>query len=104
MSATMKDIAARSGVSIFTVSKYVNGGHVKKENAEKIEAAVAELGYKVNTTARALKTSRSMTIGIIMEELTNSFYSGVMSVVDNYFLESGYSSIITETKGRSEES
>ncbi|MDR3643664.1 MAG: LacI family DNA-binding transcriptional regulator, partial [Clostridia bacterium] len=71
---------------------------------EKIEAAVAELGYKVNTTARALKTSRSMTIGIIMEDLTNSFYSGVMSVVDNYFLESGYSSIITETKGRSEES
>ena len=53
--ATIKDIAARSGVSIATVSKHINGIPVKESNRRRIDEAIRELGYQVNAAARALK-------------------------------------------------
>jgi LacI family transcriptional regulator len=99
MNATIKDVARLSGVSIATVSKYINGGNLKEANRINIENAISTLDYKVNTLARGLKTSKSMTIGIMVDHITNVFYTSIISIVEDYLHNKGYSSIICETKG-----
>ena len=66
MSITIKDVAQRSGVSVVTVSKYLNGVSVRQTTADKIAKAIAELGYRPNLLARGLRNSCSMTIGILV--------------------------------------
>ncbi len=97
--ATIKDIAALSGVSIATVSKHINGIPVKEQNRLRIDAAIAELGYQVNIAARTLKTRRSMTVGILLDSLSNLFYTAVISEAEELLQEKGYTSILFETKG-----
>ena len=67
--STIKDIARETGLSLATISKYLNGGHVLDQNRERIEAAITKLGYKVNYFARGLKTNRSMTVGVLLPTL-----------------------------------
>ena len=70
---SMKEIAQRCGVSMGTVSKALNGRHdVGEETTQRILAAAKELGYTANTAARALKTNRSYSIGILFTDLSNS--------------------------------
>jgi DNA-binding LacI/PurR family transcriptional regulator len=62
--ATLKDVAARAGVSYQTVSKVINGhGSVSPETEAQIWRAVEELGYRINVAARNLRTSASGLIG-----------------------------------------
>ena len=62
--STIKDVAKKTGLSLSTISKYLNGGHVREENRLAIEQAVEELDYTVNYFARSLKANRSRTVGI----------------------------------------
>ena len=71
--ATIKDVARRAGVSPSTISKYMNGGNVRPENAEAIRQAIAELDYRVNPFARSLKTNQSRSIGILLPDMTAPF-------------------------------
>lgn len=96
--ATIKDIAARSGVSIATVSKHINGIPVKEANRIRIDQAIEELGYQVNAAARALKTRRSMTVGILLDSLSNLFYTAVISEAEELLRRAGYTAILFETK------
>jgi DNA-binding LacI/PurR family transcriptional regulator len=65
----MADVAARAGVSVMTVSRVLNGfPGVAAETRERVEAAVAELGYRANTAARILAGGRSGTLGMIAVE------------------------------------
>jgi DNA-binding LacI/PurR family transcriptional regulator len=65
----MADVAARAGVSVMTVSRVLNGfTGVADETRERVEAAVAELGYRANTAARVLAGGRSRTLGMIAVE------------------------------------
>ena len=64
--ATIKDVARLAGVSVSTISKYLNGGNVLEENAEAIRSAIAQLDYRVNPFARSLKTQRSKSIGVLL--------------------------------------
>lgn len=98
MSATIKDVARLSGVSIATVSKYINGGNLKEENRINIEKAIQQLDYRVNNFARGLKMNKSMTVGIVVDSITNTFYTSIISTIEECFHEKGYSSIICETK------
>ena len=63
--ATSKGVSHKTGLSIGTVSKYLNGKNVLPENAKKIQDAIDDLHYQVNTFARGLKTSRTFTIGLL---------------------------------------
>ena len=90
--ATIKDVARRAGVSISTVSKYLNGGHVRE--ADTIRSAISELDYRVNPFARSLKTSRSRFVGILMPEMTAPFYGSVLTALDRTLRESGYQTLI----------
>lgn len=96
MVATIKDVARHAGVSIATISKYLNGGNVREDNRLRIELAVETLGYKVNSMARGLKTSRTMTVGVLIPSLENLFCTSIVSGVENMLQAYGYGTIICD--------
>ena len=100
--ATIKDVAQRSGLSLATVSKYINGIPIKKQNEEKIEDAIRELGYVANEMARGLRTGQSNTIGVVIPELSSAFATAILSYVDDILFENGYSLIVGDCRSDKE--
>lgn len=93
--ATIKDVARLAGVSVSTISKYLNGGNVLEENAEAIRKAIAQLDYRVNPFARSLKTHRSKSIGVLLPEMTPPFFGKVVMSLDRSLREQGYHTLIS---------
>ena len=77
--ATIKDVARMAGVAPSTISKYINGGNVRKENLEAIEKAIAALDYRANPFARSLKTGHNRSIGVLIPDMIASFYGNVVT-------------------------
>ena len=74
ISATIKDIALRCGVSEGTVDRALNGREgIKKETKEKILQAAKEMGYRPNHLASCLARGSSKTIGVVCAGLDNPF-------------------------------
>lgn len=93
--ATIKDVARLAGVSVSTISKYLNGGNVLEENAEAIRKAIAELDYRVNPFARSLKTQRSRAIGVLLPGMAPPFFGSVVMALDRRLREHGYHTLIS---------
>lgn len=93
--ATIKDVARMAGVSMSTVSKYMNGGHVREENVEAIRKAIEVLDYRVNPFARRLKTQRSRSIGILLPDITAPFFGAVVTALDKTLREYGYHTLMS---------
>ena len=93
--ATIKDVAKMAGVSMATVSKYINGGNVRPENLDAIRAAIEALDYRVNPFARSLKTQRSRTVGILLPEISAPFFGSVVAALDRTFREHGYHTLLS---------
>lgn len=67
----VRDVAARAGVSTQTVSRVINDHpHIRPETRERVRAAMAELGYRVNNAARSLGTATTRTLGVIASDAT----------------------------------
>lgn len=98
MAATIKDIAARTGLGLATISKYLNGGNVRKENKEAIDRAILELDFTANVFARGLKTRRSNTIGVIIPELSNLFITSIITVVQDILRKRGYAMLVCDCR------
>ncbi|MFE0017626.1 LacI family DNA-binding transcriptional regulator [Mesorhizobium sp. NPDC059054] len=99
---TQKEVAERAGVAQATVSLVLNGGRDKiaPETAERIEAAIAELGYQPNRFAQALRTQRTHVIACIVPDLTNPFYPSLVVAVQKVARASGYEVITIDTEGK----
>ena len=93
--ATIKDVARMAGVSIATVSKYINGGNVRLENVDAISKAIEALDYRVNPFARSLKTQRSRSIGILIPDIATPYFGTVLTSLDKTLREHGYHSLIS---------
>lgn len=93
--ATIKDVARMAGVSMSTVSKYMNGGTVRPENIAPIREAIAALDYRVNPFARGLKAQRNRSVGILLPDLTTPFFGAIIGAMAKTFREYGYHSIIS---------
>ena len=93
--ATIKDVARTANVSMATVSKYINGGNVREENAEAIRKAIAALDYRTNLFARNLKSQRNRSIGILLPDMNAPFYGNVVMALDKAIRELGYHSLIS---------
>ncbi|RCX14825.1 LacI family transcriptional regulator [Anaerobacterium chartisolvens] len=98
ISVTMKDVARKAGLSIATISKYINGGNVLKENRVIIDKAIKELGFEVNEIARGLKTNKTMTVGLLIPSLENIFFTSILSNIESILIDKGYSTIICDYK------
>ena len=76
MAATIKDVARRAKVSVATVSRLVNGtGNVSEKSAERIRAAIAELGFRPNAVGRSLKTARTKALGVVTPSISNPVFA-----------------------------
>lgn len=93
--ATIKDVARMAGVSLATVSKYINGGNVRGENAQAIRDAIQELDYRVNPFARSLKSQRSRSIGVLLPDISAPFFGAVVTALDRSLREYGYHTLIS---------
>jgi LacI family transcriptional regulator len=82
--ATVRDVAKLAGVGTMTVSRVVNeSGYVKKETRERVRAAIFQLGYLPNQSARNLRVQRSGTIALIVTDITNPFFTTVARGVED---------------------
>ncbi len=97
MAATIKDIARISGLSVATVSKFINGGKVREQNRIALEKAIAEQDYHINESARALKTNRSRTIGLVVSKIGDVFASALASSIVTELRKFHYSLVVCES-------
>ncbi len=76
---TLQDVADRAGVSLTTASRVVNDGTrpVGKALAERVNKAVAELGYTANLQARAVATGQSSMIGVALRDISDPYFSSI---------------------------
>lgn len=92
--ATIKDVARLADVSLATVSKYINGGRLRPDNAAAIARAIAQLDYRVNPHARGLKSQIGRAVGILLPDMTAPFYGSVVTAIDRVLRERGIHTLI----------
>lgn len=83
MAPKIKDVAKKAGVSVTTVSRVLNGEkYVKDDLKAKVKRAIDELGYAPSHIARSLVRKKTNLIGVIVPDLTSSFYSTILSSIE----------------------
>lgn len=89
---TIKDIAREAGISPGAVSQILNNKpcRISQENKQRVKEIAAKHRYVVNQTARALVTQRSYTIGLILPDIQNTFFSKLARVLEEVCRERGY--------------
>ncbi len=91
---SIKDIAQKANVSITTVSFVINGKarerSISVKVIEKVEKIIDELGYKPNQIARSLRTGNSKVIGLIVEDISNQFFSSIARLIEDKAYKRGY--------------
>lgn len=91
MAVTIKDVARETNLAISTISKFMNGGTVRAENRELIEAAIQRLGYSPNRSARGLRTSKTYMVGLITGRVNSPHTAAINSAIEKKFRQLGYS-------------
>src|SRR5918997_4654290 len=89
---TIRDVAERAGVSLKTVSRVINAeAGVTPATAGRVTDAIAELGFERNDLARSLRHGHSSsTLGLVIEDVANPFYSTVAQAVETAARERGF--------------
>ena len=88
---TISDVAREAGVSAMTVSRVMNHKNkVHSETREKILKAANDLGYQPNQLARSLATKRSTTIGLVVPDISNPFFSVIAREIEDQAYSLGY--------------
>jgi LacI family fructose operon transcriptional repressor len=83
MTVRIKDVAAAAGVSVATVSRALAGGPVSAELRRRVDAAVAASGYRPNLSARRLRSQQAQTVGLIVSDIRNPFFTSVSRAVED---------------------
>lgn len=95
---SIKDIAKLSGVSVATVSRVINNnGRFSEETKKKVLDIIDQTGYQTNYSAKSLRMNKSFSIGILVPDISNYFFSHVVQKIEEQLFEKGYSTIICNT-------
>lgn len=95
---TISDVAELAGVSYQTVSRVINNNpHVSTQTRERVQQIIRETGYTPSHTARSLVTSRTATIGLVVPDISNPFFSAVAWGADQVASQTGYSILLCNT-------
>ena len=98
--ATIRDVARQAQVSVATVSRVLNGSsNVSQKSEEAVREAVKKLRYASNNSARNLRTQKSKVIIALVRNLTNPFYSRVLSGICSVLNPLGYTIFIGNNNG-----
>ncbi len=99
--ASIKDIAAKLGISTTTVSlvltsKYHNG-RISKTMVDKVLHTANKMNYHPNIIAKSLKSGSTKSVGLIVADITNPFFAQLVFVIQNRMLKFGYTTLIMNT-------
>ena len=97
MSVGIKDVARVANVSAATVSRVMSGRAVDPAMRDRVLAAVRTVGYRPNLAARRLRSRSTNTIGLIVADIRNPFFTAVSSVVEDIAYERGVRVILCNT-------
>jgi len=98
--ATIKDVARLAGVAPSTVSNYFTGNaNVSEETRTRIEKAIKELGYRPNIAARSLRLSQSKSIGLVVPNIANPYFSEIVQAIGLACQPLGYSLLLSASNG-----
>lgn len=99
---SIRDIARQLGVSATTVSFVLNGKQKEKRISDKVAKNITELArklkYEPNHMARGLRTGKTKTIGLIVEDISNHFFAHIAKVVEHRALKYGYRVLYCSTE------
>ncbi len=104
MSVTMKDIARKCGVSVATVSKVLNEKDLDVSTATRdlVKRTSKEMGYVLNVLAQSMKTKNTKTLGIMMPNIKNAFYTDICRGAEDMAMKNGYSLFLCNTDDKIE--
>ncbi|MDU5191582.1 MAG: LacI family DNA-binding transcriptional regulator [Mixta calida] len=95
---TLADIVRESGMSRSTVGRALAGnGYVNPEKKQHIIATAERLGYRASTLARALRTQQSMTLGVLVADITNPLFPAIVKGIDEGVSAAGYTLFLCNT-------
>jgi LacI family transcriptional regulator len=98
---TLSDVAAAVGLHVSTVSRILNGqaqaGRISSVTEARVRGVAAEMGYRGNMLARALRTGRSYMVGMMMPDLANLYQANITSGVADALRSVGYSLLISSS-------
>ncbi|MCC6805116.1 MAG: LacI family DNA-binding transcriptional regulator [Anaerolineae bacterium] len=95
MSSTIFDVAKRANVSIGTVSRVLNKrDRVRPETRERVLLAIQELDYHSNALAQGLASQQTDTIGLVIPQVNDPFYFGIVRGIEDTVTTAGYSLLI----------
>ena len=100
---TLADVAQLAGVSPTTVSRVLNNrGYLSEKTKRGVADAIAALGYRPNSLARALHGKSTQTVGLIVPAVSLPFFGELAVEVENALAEAGYRILICNSMGRAE--
>lgn len=95
---TIKDVALRAGVSVGTVSRVLaQNDTVKRNILERVQKAIAELSYRPNLAAQALRANRVNVIGLIIPDITNPFFAQLANELERLASDKGHALILSSS-------
>ena len=98
MAVTIDDIAKQAGVSSATISRVLNNSsYVKDETKEKVLKVIEEMNYVPSAIARSLSKRETNTIGIIVPDITNSYFGEIIKGISKVAEEVGLNIILFNT-------
>lgn len=100
---TIYDVAREAGVSMATVSRVVNGNpNVKPSTRKKVSDVIDRLKYRPNAVARGLASKKTTTVGVIIPDVTNMYFSSLARGIDDIASMYNYNIILANSDGDSE--
>ena len=97
----LKDIAARAGVSVMTVSKVLRDApDISQATKARVRAIARQMGYVPDSNAQSLRTRTSRFLGVIISSITNPIFARVLMAIEERAHELGYEIILAQTLNR----
>lgn len=93
----MRDVKNKTGLSLATISKYLNGGNVLPENKVLIEKAIKELHYEVNEIARGLVKNKTRIVGVMVHDIECYFSGKLLHYIGQELRKYGYGMMICDS-------
>lgn len=101
--ATLKDVAAETGLTVSTVSRVLNNrGYISEETRNKVYEAMKKLNYQPNEVARSLSKQKSNTIGVIVPHIEHPYFARMISRIERAAYEYGFKMFLFNSKDKEE--
>jgi DNA-binding LacI/PurR family transcriptional regulator len=103
MAVTMNDVARAAGVSLKTVSNVLNNYEfIRPATKQRVQDAIAELGYEANLTARSLRSGRTRMLGLVLSDLSAPYYAELASRLMKAASQRGYRVLVEQSDAAAE--